>query len=92
MGLQLKGVASRLLVTLRCTYALGFYTPTGAFTIAGIHALPIYLYFWKYRPHSWIFLDRIHFLLLIPIVILGMARLLGFLVEVIKLLNWTHIL
>lgn len=60
----------------------GFYTATGAFTVAGIHALPPYLYFWKYRPNSWTFLTKIRVLLVIPIVVLGVARLLGLAVEV----------
>lgn len=60
----------------------GFYTPTGAFAIAGIHAFPIYLYFWKYRPLSWTFLDRLRILLLLPIVVLAVGRFVGLLVEV----------
>lgn len=30
----------------------GFYTPTGAFTVAGIHGLPLALYYWSH-PFLW---------------------------------------
>lgn len=60
----------------------GFYSFTGTFAVAGIHGLPIYLYFWQHYPKSWTFLNRIHVLLVVPIVVLGVARLLGLLVEI----------
>ena len=63
-------------------FSIGFYSIAGAFSIAGIHGLPPYLYFWTHRPKSWDFLDRIQPLLIVPIVVLGVGRLLGLLVEV----------
>lgn len=70
-----------------CYSTAGFYTPVGAFTISGIHVLPIYLYFYTYyfdhrQEASWVFLQHFEALLLVPIVILGAGRLVGLAVEV----------
>ena len=51
------------------------------FVIAGAHGLPPYLYFFKNQP-PWKFLDRIGPLLYVPIVVLGLGRLLCLMVEV----------
>ena len=68
-------------ITVSVSPLTGFYSPAGVFTIAGIHAMPVYLYFWEKHP-PWSFVDRIQVLLLIPVIILGVGRLLGLLVEV----------
>ena len=49
--------------------------------MAGIHVLPLYLYFWKYHPPG-TFLDKIQPLLIAVIVVLAAGRLLGLLIEV----------
>ncbi len=66
-----------------CMCYSGFYTPTGIFTVAGIHFLPIYLYFWQYHPDNTWFTGRAtKILLLVPVFVLALGRLLGMLVEV----------
>lgn len=61
----------------------GFYTATGVFTIAGIHGLPPYLYFYHNQPQDLDFLQAsgIKVLLIVPIVVLITARALGLAVE-----------
>ena len=58
----------------------GFYTPVGAFTVAGLHALPPYLYILGHLPPSLHNVSPI--LLYAPAVILAAGRVLALAVEV----------
>ena len=49
--------------------------------MAGVHVLPVYLYFYQHKP-DWPSLEHAEFLLVVPVVILSLARLLCLAVEV----------
>ena len=64
----------------------GFYTATGVFTIARIHGLPPYLYFFHHHPQDWAFLHKegIKVLFIVSIIVLATGRALGLAVEVCR--------
>ena len=69
-------------ISIHLFVLVGFYTLTGVFTIAGMHFLPIYLYFWSHYPSPGLFLGRLQVLLVAIMVLLVIGRFLGLIVEV----------
>ncbi|KAK8718975.1 hypothetical protein OTU49_002772 [Cherax quadricarinatus] len=81
-----KGIMSSI---VSCTLAKNFRNPWGVWVIAGLHGLPVWIIGYQYNlfgSHLW-FLPK--FVQPLGLVILGMGRLLCFLIEIWSI--WIHI-
>lgn len=63
-------------------YALGFYNPMGAFVIAGLHGLPLYLYAYQHHQEIPYLNEWSTPVLLVPAVVLVTGRVMGMAAEV----------